>query len=83
MAKLSHLSICLKHIIHTTKYYLKKVHALGESRYIASTRNSYLTVSIGYLFLWCSECSGFLFLPQLHKNAVFVISLLRDYENNL
>ena len=77
MAKLSHFSICQKHIIHTTKYYLLKVHALGESRYIASTQNSYLTVSIGYLFLLCPKCSGFLFFLKPYKNAVLVIYHLR------
>ena len=38
----------------------KKCTHFGESRYIASTQNSYLTVSIGYLFLLCPKCSGFL-----------------------
>ena len=36
---------------------------------------------IGYLFLWCSECSGFLFFPQLHKKALLVISLLSGNYN--
>ena len=80
MVRLSHLSICQKHIIHTTKYYLKKCTHFGESRYIASTQN-YLTVSNRISIFVCSECSGFLFFPQPNKNAILILSLLRGYFN--
>ena len=43
---------------------------------------SYLTVSIGYQFLLCPKCSGFLFF-QPNKNAVLVIYHLGGDENNL
>ena len=83
MATLSHSSICQKHIIHTTKYYLKKVHALWRKPLHSEHTKIIWQYLIGYLFLWCSECSGFLFFLKPYKNAVLVIYHLRWNENNL
>ena len=79
MAILSHLSIFQNHIIHTTKYYLKKCTHFGESRYIASTQNSYLTVSIGYLFCCAQNVAAFYFSLRPSENSVLVIYHMRGY----
>ena len=64
MTKLSHFSICQKHIIHTTKYYLKKVHALWRKP-LHSEHTKQLSNSIDRIpILLCPKCSDFLFFSQ-------------------
>ena len=61
MATLSHHSICQKHIIHTTKYYLKRVHALWRKPLHSEHTKIIWQYLIGYLFLCVLNVAAFYF----------------------
>ena len=62
---------------------LKKCTHFGESRYIASTQKLSDRILSDIYFCGVLNVAAFYYFSQLHKNEVFVISLLREYENNL
>ena len=74
MARLSHLSICQKHIIHTTKYYLKKCTHFGESRYIASTQKLSDSILSDIYFCGVLNVAAFYFSSNLIK-TLFSLSI--------
>ena len=79
MARFSHLSICQKHIIHTTKYYLKKCTHFGESRYIASTQKLSNSILSDIYFCGVLNVAAFYFSLRPSENSVLVIYHLRGY----
>ena len=74
MATLSHNSICQKHIIHTTKYYLKKVHALWRKPLHSEHTKIIWQYLIGYLFLCVLDVAAFYFSIDCIKKR-FLLSI--------